>query len=55
MESFLLLEPYSCSEASVTRVPASLMVAFPDGLTKTYLSRLLTPLNLNQRIILPQI
>lgn len=55
MEFFLLLEPYSCLEASVTRAPVSLMVAFPDGPTKTYLLRLLIQLNLNQRIILPQI
>ena len=54
MESSLLLEPCSCSEASVTRAPASLTVAFPDGPTKTYLLRLLRQLNLKQRIILPQ-
>lgn len=55
MESSLLLELYSCSEASVTRAPASLTVAFPDGPMKAYLLRLQSQLNLNQRIILPQI
>lgn len=53
MGSSLLLEPYSCSEASVIRAPASLTVASPDGPTKIYLLKLLNQLNLNQRTILP--